>query len=102
MPGKYAPLAALDIEKHGDDLYKAIIARDAKTGFEWLPETKPLSRQAFQPRLEIAGARVDPMYLAGIPLKSGEIAGRQTLMRMTPANGVAKTGHIHRAKRCCS
>ena len=95
MQGKYARLEPLDIAKHGDGLYKAAIAGDAQTRFKWLPETEPVSRSAFQPWLEMAGASADPMYFAVIDLQAGEIAGRQALMRMDPANGVAEIGHIH-------
>ena len=95
MRGKYTRLEPLDIERHGDGLYKAAIAGDAETRFKWLPETKPASRQAFQAWLEMAEASEDPLYFAVIDLKSGEIGGRQTMMRMDPANGVAEIGHIH-------
>ena len=72
MPAKHARLKALDIERHGDGLYKAAIARDAKTRFEWPPETKPVSRQAFQAWLEMAGASEDLLYLAVIDLQADE------------------------------
>jgi len=93
--GQYVRLEPLDIEKHGDDLFEAAITGDANSRFRWLPEYTPESRDTFQPWLEMAQASLDPMYFAVIDLKSGKVAGRQTMMRMDPVNGVSEIGHIH-------
>lgn len=93
--GRFVRLEPLDAEKHGDELFEAATAGDADGRFRWLPENTPLSREAFQPWLEMAEASPDPMYFAVIDLASGKVAGRQTMMRMDPANGVAEIGHIH-------
>ena len=93
--GRFVRLEPLDVKKHGDELYEAAIAGDAESRFRWLPESTPESREAFQPWLEMAEASTDPMYFAVIDLVTGKVAGRQTMMRMDPANGVAEIGHIH-------
>ena len=93
--GRYVRLEPLDIEKHGDGLYEAAIAGDSDERFRWLMETTPSSRDAFQPWLEAAAESKDPMYFTVIDLASGKVGGRQTMMRMDPANGVAEIGHIH-------
>jgi len=95
MEGRYVRLEPLNIAEHGDGLYEAAIAGDSDGRFRWLPEVTPETREAFQSWLEIAQASPDPMYFAVIDLKSGKIAGRQTMMRMDPANGVSEIGHIH-------
>lgn len=93
--GRYVRLEPLDAAKHGDGLYQAATDGDADERFRWLPEVKPESREAFQPWLEMAEASEDPMYFSVIDLASGNVAGRQTMMRMNPKQGVAEIGHIH-------
>ncbi len=93
--GRFVRLEPLEIDRHGDELYEAATAGDADGRFRWLPENTPASRKAFQPWLEKVQASEDPMYFAVIDLVTGKVAGRQTMMRMVPANGVAEIGHIH-------
>ena len=93
--GRYVRLEPLSAEKHGDGLFDSATAGDADGRFRWLPESTPQSREEFQNWLEMAEASPDPMYFAVIDLKSGRVAGRQTMMRMDPRNGVAEIGHIH-------
>ncbi len=95
MEGRYVRLEPLEIEKHGDGLYEAATEGDSEGRFRWLFENKPNSREEFQGWLIKAQASPDPMYFAVIDLKSGKVAGRQTMMRMDPANGVSEIGHIH-------
>jgi len=95
MEGLYVRLEPLEIEKHGDELFEAATAGDSDGRFRWLYEDTPASREAFQPWLEMAHGSEDPMYFAVIDLKTGKVAGRQTMMRMDPDNGVAEIGNIH-------
>lgn len=93
--GRFVRLEPLDATKHGDELYEAATQGDADGRFRWLPEKTPENRGAFQPWLEMAEQSEDPMYFAVIDLRIGKVAGRQTMMRMNPENGVAEIGHIH-------
>lgn len=93
--GRYVRLEPLDVEAHGDGLYQAAIEGDADERFRWLSESTPQSREEFEPWLSKAGASEDPMYFTVIDLASGNISGRQTMMRMKPQYGVAEIGHIH-------
>jgi len=95
MEGQYVRLEPLDIDKHGDGLFEAATEGDPDTRFRWLPEYTPATREEFQSWLKMAEASPDPMYFAVIDLKTGKVAGRQTMMRMDPANGVSEIGHIH-------
>lgn len=95
MEGRYVRLEPLDIDKHGDELFEAATAGDSDGRFRWLPENTPQTREEFQPWLEAAQASPDPMYFAVIDLRTGKVAGRQTMMRMDPVNGVSEIGHIH-------
>lgn len=94
LAGRYVTLERLSAERHGDGLYAAATMADCKERFRYLPEYPPQSRAAFQPWLEQAEASRDPLYYAVIDKASGRVAGRQTLMRIDPANGVIETGHI--------
>ena len=95
MEGRYVRLEPLSAAKHGDGLFAAATEGNADERFLWLSEVTPESREAFQPWLERVEASPDPLYFVCIDKASGRVAGRQTLMRVDPANGVAEIGHIH-------
>src|SRR5690606_8147912 len=48
-----------------------------------------------EPWLEEAAASQDPHYFTAIDKKTGEIAGRQTFMRIDAANGAIEIGNIY-------
>jgi RimJ/RimL family protein N-acetyltransferase len=95
LEGRYVRLEPLSAAVHGDGLYEAAKVGNADERFRWLGETTPASRSDFQPWLEKVEASEDPLYFACIDQMSGKVAGRQTLMRIDPANGVIEIGHIH-------
>ena len=94
LEGRFVRLEPLDAQRHGDGLFKASSMSDSDERFRWLPEYPPSSREEFQPWLERAEKSPDPMYFTVIDRESGKIAGRQTLMRIDAANGVAEIGNI--------
>ena len=93
--GLYVRLEPLEKSRHGDGLFDAATRGDADARFRYLPETTPGSREEFDAWLSMAEASPDPMYFAVIDKNTGRIGGRQTMMRMDPANGVSEIGHIH-------
>lgn len=95
LEGHYVRLEPLSAARHGDDLYAAATEGDADTRFLWLGETTPKSRTDFQPWLEKVETSEDPLFFACMDKASGKVAGRQTLMRIDPANGVMEIGNIH-------
>lgn len=94
MEGRLVRLEPLDPARHGDALFEASAAPGAEDRFRWLPETPPENRAAFQPWLDRASASEDPLFFAVIDRASGRAVGRQTLMRIDPANGVIEIGNI--------
>ena len=94
LEGKYCRLEPLQVERHGDELFKAASFPDADDRFRWLPETAPTSREAFTPWLEQAAKSEDPLFYAVIDKRTNSVEGRQTLMHIDEANGVIETGHI--------
>ena len=79
---------------HGRQLFAAATLADADERFAYLPEHTPSSYEEFQPWLEMAEQSEDPLYFAVIDKRTNTVEGRQTLMRMDPANGVIEIGHI--------
>lgn len=95
LEGRYVRLEPLNSGVHGDALYAASSVPDADGRFAWLPETPPQSRAEFQPWLDKAEASEDPLYFVVIDKASGKVVGRQTLLRIDPANGVIEIGHVY-------
>lgn len=94
LEGRYVRLEPLDAAGHGDGLFAVSTMADAASRFRWLAETPPRDRAEFGSWLDRAQASLDPLYFSVIDLESGKIAGRQTLMRIDAANGVAEIGNI--------
>ena len=92
--GRYVRLEPLDAARHGDGLFEASSTPDKDSRFRWLYDHAPQSRADFQPWLDKAAASEDPLYFAVIDKASGRIAGRQSFMRIDPANGVIEIGNI--------
>jgi RimJ/RimL family protein N-acetyltransferase len=95
LQGRYVRLEPMSPQLHGDELFAASAVPDAAQRFAWLPDHAPARRDDFQPWLERAAASEDPLFFATIDLASGKAAGRQALMRIDAANGVAEIGHIY-------
>ena len=94
MEGRYVRLEPLDAARHGDGLYEATATPDGEERFRWLYDEVPGSRADFQSWLDKAAATEDPLHFAVIDRASDRISGRQTFMRMDPANGVVEIGNI--------
>ena len=94
LDGRYVRLEPFNAAKHGAELYSAATLSDAEDRFAYLPEVPPASLEEFQPWLAAAEASDDPLYFAVIDKRTNTVEGRQTLMRIDPANGVIETGHI--------
>lgn len=95
MEGRFARLEPLSAARHGDQLFEASSVPDAAGRFTWLPDYPPASRSDFQPWLDRAEASDDPMFFAVIDRATGRVEGRQTLMRIDAANGVAEIGNVY-------
>lgn len=95
LAGRYVRLEPLDPATHGDGLFAASSVPDAPERFRWLSEYPPANRADFQPWLEKAAASSDPLFFAVIDAATNEIGGRQALMRIDTANGVAEIGSIY-------
>ncbi len=95
LEGRFVRLEPLDAARHGDALFAASSVADAGERFTWLPEVPPATRAEFQPWLDRAEKSEDPLYFAVIDKATGAAVGRQTLMRIDPAQGVIEIGNIY-------
>ncbi len=93
--GRYVRLEPLDAERHGHDLYTASAVPDADQKFRWLGEYPPNDEAAFIDWVRRMQISEDPLYSAIIDQETSRAAGRQTLLRIDPQNGVIEIGHIY-------
>ncbi len=95
LEGRFCRLEPLDPVRHGDDLFRCSTPPDAAARFLYLFEEPPTDRAAFQAWLEIVAASTDPLFFAVVDKRTGKVEGRQTLMRIDPANHVIEIGSIY-------
>lgn len=95
LEGRYVRLEKLDPARHADGLFDASAQPDGDERFRWLPEVSPTDREAFRSWVAQSAISEDPLFFAVIDKATGKVAGRQTLMRIDAANGVAEIGHIY-------
>lgn len=93
LQGRWVRLEKLDPARHGDSLYAASVAPGADDRFRYLPDPPP-DRATFDAWAEKMAAGADPLCYAVIDPATGRAEGRQTLMRIDPANGVIEIGNI--------
>jgi RimJ/RimL family protein N-acetyltransferase len=94
LDGDFARLEPLDPARHGLDLFRVSTGPETERLHRWLPESPPPSRSEYQDWLEAKAASTDPLFFAVIDKATGRAEGRQTLMRIDMANGVAEIGNI--------
>jgi RimJ/RimL family protein N-acetyltransferase len=95
LTGRYVRLEPLSATAHADGLFTASAVPDADVKFAWLYEYPPTSREDFLDWVEQAERSTDPLFFAVIDKASNQVAGRQSLMRIDPANGVIEIGNIY-------
>jgi RimJ/RimL family protein N-acetyltransferase len=95
LEGRTVRLEPLDSATHGDGLYEVSSVADAESRFAWLPDAPPRSRAEFQIWLDKSAASDDPLYYAIIDKATGKVVGRQSLLRIDPANGAIEIGHVY-------
>ena len=95
IEGRYTRLEPLDPVRHRADLFAASTPPDAPARFRYLPVRPPESLEAFDPWLAESAASADPMFFAVIDRDTGRVEGRQTLMRIAPAQQCIEIGNIY-------
>ena len=95
LEGRYCRLEPLDAERHGAELYAASTPADAAARFLYLGEPAPTSEDELVSWARSAQSSDDPLFFAVIDKRSGRVEGRQTLMRITPAQQTIEIGNIY-------
>ena len=95
LKGRFVRLERLDADRHSEGLFTASDVPDGDAKFEWLPDYPPTDRAAFRTWVETRAASDDPLFYAVIDQATGQVAGRQTLMRIDAGNGVIEIGNIY-------
>ena len=95
VEGRYARLEPLDPIRHRDALYAASTPPDAAARFRYLGDRPPDSPEALGAWMEAAAESPDPLYFSVIDRATGRVEGRQTLMRITPAQRCIEIGNIY-------
>ena len=95
LEGHYVRLEPLSAATHWEGLFTASAVPDADAKFAWLYEYPPTSREDFLAWVERVERSTDLLFFAVIDKASGQVAGRQSLMRIDPANGVIEIGNIY-------
>jgi RimJ/RimL family protein N-acetyltransferase len=97
LAGRHVRIEPLQAARHLDGLFAEAAVADtaAARRFAWLPEVPPASCADLKLWMDKAEASFDPLFFALIDLATGRVAGRQSLMRIDPANGVIEIGNIY-------
>ena len=80
---------------HAPGLFAACTGPGTAERFRWLPEHPPTDAGAFAAWVAEKARSEDPLWFAVIDRATGAVLGRQTLMRIDPANGVIEIGNIY-------
>ena len=92
LPGRTMTLEPLNAERHAAALWQAVSGHDEL--WAWLFDgsyaTEAAFRQAVEEKQKAAGA----VFLAIVPVETGQAAGWASYMRMEPAHGVVEVGNI--------
>lgn len=93
LEGRYARLEALSTI-HAADLYAASTGAGAEQRFAYLADPVPADAADMHHWVAANAVKEDPLFSAVIDDATGQVAGRQALMRITPEHGVIEIGHI--------
>ncbi|MCU0802770.1 MAG: GNAT family N-acetyltransferase [Rhodobacteraceae bacterium] len=95
IDGRYVRLEPLDAARHAAGLFAAAAVPDAEQKFRWLFETPTDDLATLTAWITRVAAGSDPLFFAVIDKASGQVAGRQALMRIDASFGVIEIGNIY-------
>ena len=104
LDGRFCRLEPIDPARHREELFAASTPPDAAGRFRYLFDTVPSSPADLDDWLAKARASEDPLVFAVIDKRpgiagggkaGGRVEGRQTLMRIDPANQSIEIGNIY-------
>ena len=95
LEGRFCRLEPIDPARHREQLFAASTPPDARARFRYLHDTVPATLSDMDQWLAKAVASEDPLVFAVIDSRSGRVEGRQSLMRIDPANQSIEIGNIY-------
>ncbi|NKC17071.1 MAG: GNAT family N-acetyltransferase [Gammaproteobacteria bacterium] len=95
LDGRYCRLEPLDVKRHSEALFHASTPADAAGRFLYLGEPAPSSKQELTGWVARAAQSEDPLFFAVIDKRSGQVEGRQSFLRITPAQQCIEIGNIY-------
>lgn len=93
LTGRFVCLQALDVARHGDDLWAALQGPDPAL-WDYLPYGPFTERAAFDAWLGGNADSRDPLFYAVIDLASGRALGLFSYLRITAQDGSIEIGHV--------
>ena len=95
ISGQYVDIVPLSGDAHAQQLFEAANNADSDAKFKWLAEFAPTDFNDFQVWVDKVATSEDPLFYAVIDKATGNVAGRQALMRIDASNGSVEIGHIY-------
>lgn len=93
LEGRHARLEPLSTI-HAAELYLASSGAGAEQRFAYLADPVPADAADLHRWVAANSVKDDPLFSAVVDEATGQVAGRQALMRITPEHGVIEIGHI--------
>lgn len=95
LQGRYCRLEPFDAERHSRDLYQASTPADANQRFQYLMERPPGNAEDLNTWITQVKDSTDPLFFAVISEQTGRVEGRQSFLRITPAQQSIEIGNIY-------
>lgn len=95
LHGRYCRLEPLDADAHLEELYAASTPTDAAARFLYLGEAAPTAPAELKAWIDRVVTADDPLFFAVIDARTNRVEGRQSLMRITPAQQCIEIGNIY-------
>jgi RimJ/RimL family protein N-acetyltransferase len=94
MEGRYVRLEPLDPSRHASDLYLVTAHPTADDLYRYLFEPPPCDEAEVVAWAERSAASDDPLFFVVLDKVTGQVGGRQALMRFDANHGVIEIGNI--------
>ena len=94
MIGRYCQLEAFDVERHGEQLYRAYAEDTDGSMWTYMTCGPFTSVSAFLIWMRSAAESNDPLFYTIVETASVYAVGQAALMRIVPENGVIEVGNI--------
>jgi RimJ/RimL family protein N-acetyltransferase len=95
IQGQVCRIEALDLDRHGHQLFEAFHGDGAEGNWTYLPYGPFETEASFLDWMATTCLGDDPFFHAVIDNRSGDAVGIASYLRIVPKAGTIETGHIH-------